>query len=442
MCRPSVVHVRLHLFEGPAGSGKTTRVFEALTDILQTRPLGENERVLALTKMHGSRRRMQSRLLAIPMLRGRFECITMDSFAWRIFRRWRSLARTKDKADAEDLDYEAVCKYTASLLAEVVVQRWVTRRFPVVVIDEMQDSKDGQLEIIQSLSQSATCLTAADDYQDLDARGQNMAVTWARQCGTVVLLTNNYRTAATGLLAAASALREGRAVPQDGKGFKILGALNYNVGASYLSHNLTWWGCSNDIAIITPVRGEKSTFVRRLVYRVEEKPISKPPVGPFRLPWEESQTDQIEQFIIGLNLPTSQSVELTASEMFSRLDESGTANALRAWLERQRHLVGDKSYTQQEIRKQVGQIHQRLRAHRRVRQRGVRVMTIHQAKNREFDSVIVLWPYQVTGSPERQRRLLYNAITRAKREALVIVQNPDRLRKVPFVPAPRVKVTG
>lgn len=59
-------------------------------------------------------------------------------------------------------------------------------------------------------------------------------------------------------------------------------------------------------------------------------------------------------------------------------------------------------------------------------------MTVHQAKNREFDSVIVLWPYEIAGSSERLRRLLYNAVTRAKRQALVIVQNPRRLSGPPF----------
>jgi superfamily I DNA/RNA helicase len=61
-------------------------------------------------------------------------------------------------------------------------------------------------------------------------------------------------------------------------------------------------------------------------------------------------------------------------------------------------------------------------------------MTIHQAKNREFDSVIVLWPYEVAGVVDRQRRLLYNAITRAQRQAVVVVQNPARLQQPPFVP--------
>jgi superfamily I DNA/RNA helicase len=50
-------------------------------------------------------------------------------------------------------------------------------------------------------------------------------------------------------------------------------------------------------------------------------------------------------------------------------------------------------------------------------------MTIHQAKNREFDGVIVLWPFTVGGNIESQRRLLYNALTRAQKWAIVIVQD-------------------
>ena len=59
-------------------------------------------------------------------------------------------------------------------------------------------------------------------------------------------------------------------------------------------------------------------------------------------------------------------------------------------------------------------------------------MTIHQAKNREFHSVIVLWPYEVAGNTQRRRRLLYNAITRARHRVLVVVQNPERLDQPPF----------
>jgi hypothetical protein len=61
-------------------------------------------------------------------------------------------------------------------------------------------------------------------------------------------------------------------------------------------------------------------------------------------------------------------------------------------------------------------------------------MSIHQAKNREFDRVVVLWPYEVSGSDERKRRLAYNTITRARHEVHVIVQNKARVGQSPFVP--------
>jgi superfamily I DNA/RNA helicase len=77
-----------------------------------------------------------------------------------------------------------------------------------------------------------------------------------------------------------------------------------------------------------------------------------------------------------------------------------------------------------------------VRAHTTPRQRVRTGLTIHQAKNREFDRVVVLWPVQVPGDNEVQRRLLYNAITRAKYDCVVIVQNPNprqsRTTRAPF----------
>ncbi|MCZ7681538.1 MAG: ATP-binding domain-containing protein [Sandaracinaceae bacterium] len=64
---------------------------------------------------------------------------------------------------------------------------------------------------------------------------------------------------------------------------------------------------------------------------------------------------------------------------------------------------------------------------------GVRALTIHQAKNREFDRVVVLWGYTVPKEAEMRRRWLYNAITRARVAATVIVQgDKKRLKEAPF----------
>ena len=64
---------------------------------------------------------------------------------------------------------------------------------------------------------------------------------------------------------------------------------------------------------------------------------------------------------------------------------------------------------------------------------GLRVMTIQRAKNREFAHVLVLWPHSVTGTAEHQRRLLYNAVTRAMERCSVVVFGQSRVGKAPFV---------
>lgn len=424
----------VHLIEGPAGTGKTTRLFQELGRVLGECPLAEHQRVLALTKMHGSRRRMDGQLRATSDLRGRYRCGTADSFAWRVVRRWRTLARRELREELAEDDYEQVCSLAGDLLAETTVSRWVSRAFPILVVDEFQDTKGGQLAMISALSASATCIVAADDFQDLEGSEANSAVAWARANGEIESLSDIHRTSASGLLKASRDVRDGCGVPENGGGFTLLGARNQNVGASFVSKNLTWWWDCADIAILTPVRPSRSRFVRGLLARVAKEPIGKPPVGPYRVPWEESQEEEYYKFLSGLRLPDDPNADVCCDE-FSFGDVGGPRRGLRYWIERQKRLAGRTTFTVDEIRREAHRIHQRSRAYRRVRDRGIRAMTIHQAKNREFHSVIVLWPYEVVGAIERQRRLLYNAITRARNRVLVVVQNPSRAQEPPFVAA-------
>lgn len=255
---------------------------------------------------------------------------------------------------------------------------------------------------------------------------------WAEQNGQVVSLSEIHRTDALGLLKATSELRNGLSITTKGKGFRVLGAFNHNVGASFVAKSLNWWGFGGDIAIITPVRAETSLFVRNLLRRIEEKPIGTPSVGPYKVPWELAQEDAWGKFFYALKLPDDPNIHVSANEIVMP-NNIGATIQLKRWLDQQRRLLGKTTFTVSEIQKATQRIFQNLRIHRRIREGGVRTMTIHQAKNREFESVIVLWPYEVGGSPERQRRLLYNALTRAKRQALVIVQDPKRINAIPFV---------
>lgn len=375
---------------------------------------------------------MDGRLRRIPDLRRRYRCCTADSFAWSVVRRWRTLARTTLESQLAEEDYEQVCSLAGDLLSDTAVSRWVSRAYPIVVVDEFQDSKRGQLAMISSLCTSATCIAAADDYQDLESTEENPAVAWARSNCDSESLIDIHRTSALGLLKASRALRAGRDVPVKADGFTVLGAQNHNVAASFVSNNLTWWHRCADIAVLTPVRPSRSPFVRDLFSRVAASPIGKPPMGPHGMPWEESQEDECDTFIEGLELPDDPNAEVCC-DVFSLGHVGGPRQGLGHWIDRQRRVAGRTTFTTQEVRCEARRIHQRSRAYRRVREHGIRAMTIHQAKNREFHSVIVLWPYQVAGAIERQRRLLYNAVTRARHRVLVVVQNRNRLHQPPFV---------
>ena len=60
-------------------------------------------------------------------------------------------------------------------------------------------------------------------------------------------------------------------------------------------------------------------------------------------------------------------------------------------------------------------------------------MTVHSAKNQEWDHVAVIWPYQVASNTELQRRLLYNAITRASQSCYLFVQGESTKRDPAFL---------
>ena len=57
-------------FEGAAGTGKTYSLLEAVRERLVARPMLEHQRILALTFMHGSRRRLDEQFAQDPHLRG------------------------------------------------------------------------------------------------------------------------------------------------------------------------------------------------------------------------------------------------------------------------------------------------------------------------------------------------------------------------------------
>jgi DNA helicase IV len=102
------------------------------------------------------------------------------------------------------------------------------------------------------------------------------------------------------------------------------------------------------------------------------------------------------------------------------------------WLKRIRNATGRNETTAAEVMERLKRYVTLRRHHASRFDGGLLAMTVHQAKNREFDGVVVMWPYTVKADDEGKRRLLYNAVTRARRWCTVIVQSPDMLKAAPF----------
>lgn len=422
----------LQFIEGGAGTGKTTMVIERLGQLLAASPLRDHQRVLALTKMHGSRRRVRERLLGVGGLNGRFEAGTIDGFARRIVRRWRSLARVV-AGPTLPTEFDAFCDVAGRLLEEAAVQNWVALSFPMVLVDELQDSKAGQLRVLKGLCARCECIAAGDPFQDLDADDTCASVDWAREQCSPTVLTTPRRTRNTGLLAAAAALRNGQPVTAS-SGLRLDGVAAWGLGAYMVASTIAKWRTRGTIAVITPVRATRSEFVRKVLERVNRQPPlgKKWKCGPFRVPWEVSEEEQIEETCHHIGLPDDDEQRVRAENLMR--DGDGHVGRVRDWLARQRRLFGRLEFSVGEVRAAVKEAVHQTRVYSRSDEHRLVAMTIHQAKNREFDRVIALWPYEVTGSEERKRRLAYNAITRARHEALVVVQGEDRVGQSPFVP--------
>lgn len=419
-------------FEGPAGTGKTHSLMVELNGELRDRPLAPHERVLALTFMHGARRRLDSRLHEIEGLEGRFQALTVDSFAWRLAQRWRKLAGSLGYLLPNEEQYDETCALAAALMARPVVRSWVAVSYPLILVDEAQDLSFERSAIVAEATKLCRVLLAFDEFQCLNPRLRPMAIqSWLPEVCTPVSLTKCRRTDIAELLEAARAVRDGQAVKQDGKRFKVvLTPGKPNLAATYLANAIAWRD-GGTVAMLTPSRS--GDFVDGIVNLVCSRPLGKQNNGPFPIEWESS--DEIERNTLwkSLAMPQVCSVAdaLAALEPHKHAPPVRTA---RDWIARQKRLLGLEEIHTQQIRRQINRSFAARRRDAGAKRRDFVAMTIQQAKNREFQHVVVIWPSTIPNDNEQKRRLLYNAITRAERSCLVLVQGQELLDAPPFIP--------
>src|SRR5262249_36685813 len=193
-------------FEGPAGTGKTHELIEIVRRRVGAPAIQPHQRLLALTFMHGSRRRLDERLARSKETRGRSSCVTIDSFAGHVLRRWQAALPALPKMD----QFDEVCDACGTLLEREQVARWVARSFPVIALDEAQELKPCRLRMVKALTNYAELYVAADEFQCLDETvDTDPFVEWFAS-GNIRRLSHVRRTAMRGLLDAGTALRQGR----------------------------------------------------------------------------------------------------------------------------------------------------------------------------------------------------------------------------------------
>lgn len=409
----------LQAIEGAAGCGKTFRLMELVGQSVVQTPLMDGQRVLALTFMHGARRGLTDRLRFVPGMSGRVECCTVDAFALRITRRWRGLAARRGIPLAAENDFDAVCDAAGALLECQQVGAWVAQSFPVVVVDEGQDLHPQRLRMLRAIAATATVLVAADEFQCLDPNLRpNPLIEWLDGGdGQRETLVQVWRTDIVGLRNAASAIRSGQAPAASGQTFQILVGAGIPLAATMLSNAIGWHPHTGNVAVITPSR---TSYVQHVIER-SSTTASAQGNGPYPIQWESSDQNEAALIAGDLNLDLTVS-SATAIAALRQLAPSGPVRQTIAWIERQRDTLGRTGFTRLEIE---GMILRYVTLRRQYGGEGghrYKAMTVHQAKNREFDGVVVLWPFQVPKDTEQRRRLLYNAVTRARRWCTLILQ--------------------
>lgn len=419
-------------FEGPAGCGKTHRLMDELLAELEREPLQPHQRVLAVTFMHGSRRRLENRLAVIEVLRGRYEAVVLDGFAWRLIQRWRRLVAHLGVAVPQEHDFDACCRLAAQLVAFPIVAEWVRASFPIMIVDEAQDLCPNRCAIITALSRTATVILAFDEFQCLAPELRPVPVqAWLAENAPPASLQGNRRTNSTQLLAAADAVRQGLVLADGGREFRVAATPSMPLTATWLANAVRFRRNGGNLAVLTPTRGG---LAEAAVGRVSARPIGRQQSGPFNIAWENTDAQDLDQIWGRVVLAGQCHVNDAIAALHEARDDPILLRT-RDWLKNKERTSGITEITAAEIRTQV------QRAVTRRRQFGGRpdptfsAMTIHQAKNREFDHVVVIWPHRVPSGDDQRRRLLYNAITRARRSCTVLVQAQQLLDGPPFAPS-------
>jgi hypothetical protein len=154
--------------------------------------------------------------------------------------------------------------------------------------------------------------------------------------------------------------------------------------------------------------------------------------GPFpSLKWRAGDDERASSIIGKLQLTEVMSYTDAISALTVCASDTEIIETTRR-LERFRRITGLRTVSRSELEELIQTATRDISRYGRTHSSNIEVMTVHAAKNQEFENVLVLWPHTAPADPNQARRLLYNAITRARRHCSVVVFGKDRLAGPPF----------
>jgi hypothetical protein len=420
---------------GQAGTGKTTWLLTKAVDAAARLITADHQRMLVITRMHGARRRLECKLKE-ACRRIPYSVATIDGFALSIVNRWRaSMGHAKPVAAVPgdvnfadgvlgiEADFGRVVGSATKLLDSATIGGVIGATYPLILIDEFQDCHGPLLEFVIGLSKHSHVLLAADDFQLLDSSVQGCpAVEWAGTqaasgAGTIEELTTCRRTSVTWILDAARCLRDN--IPSIGRTVPVVCCPSHGPAAWKIIERLVcrvpsdrWTGtCALICPSHDPVLGK--------VLESCENQLRKKNRGPIRWHVECAAAEDQDRTAASLGVTTAMHDSDGGWQTPSGpLD--GVATHVLNRVRRFARLRGIDAIPQRLVARHVEMVVHEQRAYSSPSSSRT-VTTVHGAKNREFDNVFILWPYRVPRDVAQRRRLLYNAITRSKRNCMVLV---------------------
>lgn len=430
---------------GQAGTGKTTWLMQQAGELAPRFLTADHHRLLAITRMHGSRRRLHLKLLEIcPTIP--CSITTIDGFALSLLNRWRrSLGYAKPIQPVDDetafsdtifgteAGFSHILVASTGLLRSKTVKAVTQESYPLVMIDEFQDCHGPLLDFVKALSICSTLIVAADDFQLLESSVNGCpAVEWMRTtddgaCPQCTQLTTCHRTSVQNILDAARCLRDniratGETIPvfccsnHGPAAFKIVEALVYNAR--------DWQGST---ALICPSHDDFLQQVLDSCNRQLQKK-NRSPISWFH---ECAAREERKQLHNCLGLTTQDSYTKGWTAPTGNLPPAAAQVVART--QRFSRLRGIQDIPHGVVAHHIDTVVHERRAYCGHSPKRI-VTTVHGAKNREFDNVIILWPYTVPSDSEQKRRLLYNAITRSRQNCMLLVRgNLQRIQNDPVL---------